>query len=229
MDAPRLKWIDHCRALAILWMILFHFTYDLRLFGLPSLPSQSTWYWEGFPRLIVATFMFSMGLSLDFAKAYHKLTPKRFWTRWFKIAGCAALVSLGTWLSVPHRWVYFGTLHSIATCSLLVWPFLNRPRTSFILAVLILGAHLLGYSIPWLKLPHPSMDYIPPFPWLAWVLFGVSLRQVLSRWKIFQNWPEIKLLSLMGRHSLAIYLLHQPVLVSCTWVISKTMEVFDGA
>lgn len=229
MQSSRLNVIDHCRALAIIWMIIFHFTYDLRLFGLPSIPSEALWYWEGFPRLIVATFMLSMGLSLDFAKEHGKLGPKRFWGRWLKIAAAAALVSLGTWLTVPERWVYFGTLHSIAACSILVWPFLNRPKFSFLLAIAILAAEVLGLSIPWFKLPHPSMDYIPPFPWLAWALLGVALRRSISQLETFQSWPKINFLSLLGRHSLKIYLLHQPILVGLVWILAKITGVFDGA
>lgn len=229
MKTARVAWIDHCRALAVLWMILFHFTYDLRLFSLPSLPSEADWYWEGFPRLIVATFMFSMGLSLDFAQSLSKLSAPRFWKRWLKIAAAAALVSLATWLSFAERWVYFGTLHCIAVCSLLVWPFLNRPKLALLAGAGILVAETLGVSAPWFKLDHPSMDYIPPWPWLAWSLVGVAARPWLQQRQIMQNWPQLSSLSFWGRHSLKIYLLHQPLLMLFVWGLAKLSTLFDGA
>jgi len=228
MFVRRIDWIDHCRALAVMWMIIFHFTYDLRIFGLPSISTHAQWYWHGFPTLIVATFMFSMGLSLDFAKTHGKLGGARFWKRWLKIAVGAGLVSFGTWLTFPERWVYFGTLHSIAACSLLVWPFLNRPRLSLLVALIILSAELSGFTVPWFKLSHPSMDYIPPFPWVSYALLGVAFRNSLSKTPAFQNWPKIRFLSLLGRHSLKIYLLHQPTLIFIVWCLSKLNEVFDG-
>lgn len=224
MNGPRVAWLDHCRALAVLWMILFHLTYDLRLFGLPSLPSSAQWYWVGFPRLIVATFMFSMGLSLDFAQSKDRLNAARFWRRWFKIAAAAALVSLGTWLTFPERWVYFGTLHCIATCSLLVWPFLNRPKLAFFTGLVILGAETLGVSAPWFKLPHSSMDYIPPWPWLAWSLWGVAARPFLQKMQLMRSWPQLDTVAFFGRHALKIYLIHQPVLLGLVWGLAKLGE-----
>ena len=63
-------------------------------------------------------------------------------------------------------------------------------------------------------------DYFPLLPWLGVVLVGVFLGNVLypegeRRYPLpdFSTRPMTGLLAWMGQHSLAIYLVHQPVLV----------------
>lgn len=89
------------------------------------------------------------------------------------------------------------------------------------------------YSTPWLSflgLPGPgfsSSDYFPLLPWLAlyWVGFfawrcllpalgqNAKLRRVLS--------IKLPLLGLIGRHTLLVYMLHQPVTYGLLWAIER--------
>jgi uncharacterized membrane protein len=210
---------DQIRALAVVLMIFFHFCYDLRLLEfIPSL-SHWTWLWWWLPRLIVTLFLFTMGLSLHLAHVPH-FHHKSYFKRVLQVSFAAALVSLGTYLTFKETWVYFGTLHSIALCSLLAYPFIGRPRLALVVGVLILSVDLSGlYSFPWWQLPHKSMDYIPPLPWLGSTLLGLfAAPYIKAEHRIFSgriNRP----LRFLGRHSLVIYLVHQPLLIGCLMIV----------
>ena len=70
-------------------------------------------------------------------------------------------------------------------------------------------------NIPWFSLPHRSMDYIAPFPWL-----GVAFLGIFAASKKFHEiqLPEVtgvtNPLRFMGRHALMIYVIHQPLMFS---------------
>ena len=60
----RLYGLDQIRGLAVLFMLIFHFTYDLKLFGHVDVNFQEG-FWFFFPRLIVFMFLWSVGASLE--------------------------------------------------------------------------------------------------------------------------------------------------------------------
>lgn len=70
----------------------------------------------------------------------------------------------------------------------------------------------------------PSLDYLPAFPWLAPAILGVSVAIALNLGrrrppKPGPAWAAALVWS--GRHSLAIYLIHQPVLLAAIWLALK--------
>jgi uncharacterized membrane protein len=77
-----------------------------------------------------------------------------------------------------------------------------------------------------------SNDYVPVFPWFAAVLAGIAAAKIAERTGLLARlatmraprwmWP----LSFGGRHSLAVYLIHQPVLIACIWLFS---QIFPAA
>ena len=160
--------------------------------------------------------MLTVGISLALAH-YPDIHLRPFFFRLVKISLAAGAVSLTTWLLFPHRWVYFGTLHNIAFCSLIALPFLSFPRIA-----LGMGIILPFLPIPWFHLSHLSMDYIPPFPWLSPVLMGIFLfhfkNGAFLRLKLLRPFP----FSFWGRHALTIYLIHQPLLYGLLFAI-KTL------
>lgn len=70
----------------------------------------------------------------------------------------------------------------------------------------------------YLGFPQPgffSADYFPLLPWVFLFLFGYMLYRVLEQHHLNEQLfarGQVPVLSWMGRHSLLIYLLHQPVL-----------------
>ena len=67
----RLLGLDAARTLAVVCMVIFHFTFDLALFGfIPADPmSQPFWYY--FARMIAGSFLFARFMSSDgFDRSY---------------------------------------------------------------------------------------------------------------------------------------------------------------
>jgi len=128
----RLDRLDALRGLAMVWMTLFHFSFDLNQFRL--IPRQNFYadpFWTWQRLCIVTLFLGCVGLSQAVAQAQGTPTD-RFWRRWWRVVGCALLVSAGSALMFPHSWISFGVLHAVAV-SLLVVRFVRLPGWGWLL------------------------------------------------------------------------------------------------
>jgi uncharacterized membrane protein len=213
--------LDQIRGFAVLLMIIFHSFFDLTLFKYLSIDFQNNAFWWGFPRLIVFLFLLCVGISSSIAYQ-EKINWKKFWIRLCKITFLAVVISVTTYILFPTRWIYFGTLHCIAICSLWLLPFLRIPKISLLIGLaLIIPSTFFKLNIPWFTLSHKSMDYIAPFPWFGVALLGIFAYSVgLHKIKV----PDIKLfavLKFMGKHSLIIYLIHQPILYGTIYLLNR--------
>jgi uncharacterized membrane protein len=58
-------------------------------------------------------------------------------------------------------------------------------------------------------------DYVPLIPWAAPALAGIAVAKALriDRWQGRPPTATLRALSFPGRHSLVIYLIHQPILI----------------
>ncbi len=220
----RFSFLDQLRGFAVLLMIIFHFSYDLMLFKYVAIDFSKDLFWWCFPRVIVFLFLFSMGISLRLAH-FPQVNKKKLIIRTLQIALLASMISISTYFLFPSRWVYFGTLHCIALCLILMVPFLRHPRVSFVLALLLIIPSLFGFSIPWFRMQHLSMDYIPLFPWIGVGLLGVAAHHLnLHKTKSIPGKPG-RLLNFLGKHSLVIYMIHQPILFSFVYVMNYFLPV----
>jgi uncharacterized membrane protein len=223
---PLLDWI---RGFAVVLMVIFHFSYDLNKFGFIRVDFIRDLFWFRFPRVIVFLFMIcvGIGLSLNHKK---QINWPNFWKRFRKLAGFALAVSVFTFYAFPKNYVFFGTLHSIAICSLLGLGFLKRPKLSLVLGLLMCGTNLIMQKdfIKWNKiLEIQSMDYIPIYPWLGVVLLGIYLESIDFHKKSLPNWvPAQKFFEWLGAHSLKIYLLHQIILFVLVYLAFTIIQLF---
>ena len=209
----RLPILDTLRGSAVIWMIIFHIAYDLKMFGYNNL-NFNAGFWNVFPRFIAFTFLFCVGLSLHFAH-FEKFRKKEFYSRIFKLLVSALSISLITYLIFPSQWIYFGTLHCILVGSVLgVW-FVRHRIAAFVLMLLILvGQYLLGYDIKSVSsiTQKYSMDFIPIYPWFWVILMGILVAPYLTNLHILNRWRCPNFLKTLGQNSLMIYLLHQPLI-----------------
>jgi uncharacterized membrane protein len=70
------------------------------------------------------------------------------------------------------------------------------------------------------------MDFEPLFPWLAPFLAGMALTKAAKRsalWPVLSrpSGPRLYRLTWPGRHSLVVYLLHQPILIALVWTMTR--------
>ncbi|HYN62581.1 MAG TPA: heparan-alpha-glucosaminide N-acetyltransferase [Rubrivivax sp.] len=226
--APRFGRLDALRGLAITWMALFHFAFDLNHFG--WLDPRQNFYtdplWTVQRSAIVSLFLFCAGLSLAVALHAGQGWP-RFWKRWAQIAGCALLVSVGSAWMFPKSWISFGVLHGIAV--MLVLARLAAPLRRGLWPLGLLCILLpLWLQHPFFDARHSNWvglvtqkpvteDFVPVLPWLGVMLFGLAAGQWLLRarpqWLSAPLAAPARPLAALGRWSLSFYMLHQPVLI----------------
>src|SRR4051812_29101509 len=113
MNRQRLDSIDALRGFAIVWMTLFHFSFDLNHFGWLRQNFYEDPFWTWQRTAIVSLFLFCAGLGQAVAVAQGQ-SWDRFWKRWLQVAACALLVTAGSIAMFPKSFIYFGVLHGIA-------------------------------------------------------------------------------------------------------------------
>lgn len=233
----RIEAIDIARGVALIAMAIYHFTWDLEFFGYAERGLTTVGGWKIFARSIASSFLFLVGVSLFLAHARGVRWPS-FWQRWLMVAAAAAAISAATWYFTPNAFIFFGILHEIAAASLLGLFFLRLPAVlTLVVAVAVIAAPFLlrtgALDAPWwwwtgLQAEMVrSNDYVPLFPWFGAVLLGIvaaKLGEVLGLFDRLRDWTPgrwSRPLTFIGRHSLAFYLIHQPVLISLVWLFAQ--------
>ena len=242
--------VDALRGLALVNMLVYHAMYDwVYIFG-----RASRWYniwttpchvWQQY---ICWSFLLLSGCSFGFAKRPLK--------NGLVTAGCALVLSAATILFMPGEAIWFGVLHLNACAVLLTCllrPLLDRlpaaPALAGCAALFALTNQLpygyLGFerwhlaalprelyaaNLYWLGLPDltrfSSADYFPLLPWLFLFWCG------LFAGRLYRPAPSapprvLAPLCAAGRHTLWIYMLHQPVIYGVLWLVHQPF--FPGA
>lgn len=236
MSGPRRYWeIDCLRGLAVGLMLVSNFLFDLFFFAGRRQCESAGLDW--FARLVAGLFILVAGLSLTISRARGADFP-HFLGRGLKLIGLGLLISLATWLVAGDQMVVFGVLHLIGLGTILAWPLLDHPWPSLGagIAILLLTPFarrtlLVHPWFLWLGLRTPnfaSVDYTPLIPWLGPLLLGIFLGQRLypagqRRWPLLGDAPpgRLRLLAASGRHSLLIYLSHQPLFLSALFLARR--------
>jgi uncharacterized membrane protein len=223
---PRSPAIDIARGVAVAAMAVYHFAWDLSELRLIALEVTAEPGWRVFARVIAASFLLLVGIGLALAHPG--------WIRWgafarrlATVAAASLLITAATYFAFPDSYIFFGILHAIALSSLLAVPFTQAPAwVPALLAVAIAGAASLPgggmFELPQLAFlglgsrPPITNDWVPLLPWAAFVFAGVALGTVGRGWIARGSAPIRsrigRALAWAGRHSLVIYLLHQPLL-----------------
>lgn len=229
IQTSRLAIVDQFRGIAICLMAIFHFCYDLSVFGFIPFAMDGGFYtWFRF--LIVTLFFTSVGAGLYLAHT-PSIKWRSFWIRQLKIILGAAFITVSTLLFYSQVWVYFGVLHFIALASVVALPFIRIPKTAAVIgiAIFVLYNHAEWFNLHFLyltlkeplHLPNGTQDLTRLIPWLGMVLIGIYLGKV-------QFWGLRKLplgmlerpIQFLSRHSLIFYLVHQAPLFGLAYLLS---------
>ena len=229
----RIDAFDVLRGLALVAMATYHFTWDLEFFGYADPGTASMGPMKWYARGIATTFLMLAGISLFLAHGQAVCWPS-FRKRFAMVAGAALLISLGTYFAMPRGFIFFGILHQIALGSLIGLAFLRLPpvltlaaAAAMIAAPLYLRNEFFDAPALWWvglsRVDPVSNDYVPVLPWTGMVLTGIALAKLAARYGLFERLRALragrtrpgKALTLLGRHSLAFYLIHQPFLLAC--------------
>jgi len=218
-------------------MIIYHCFYDLTYLKIITFDFYHHPIWLGFRSLIVTLFIGIVGISLHLATV-PRVNYLAVGQRLIILLTCAALVSMVSYAFFKQRFIFFGTLHFIALAS--VFGLLFRHGFWF---NLVTGSILVGVGInvqhPLFNLPilqwiglmtyQPATeDYVPLLPWFGIVLLGMFLGKALHHQGYLYRPVRssgIKRLAWMGRHSLWIYMLHQPLLLGGLLLLTAPLNI----
>ena len=237
--ATRLWEVDSWRGIAIITMIIFHLMYDLRVFGgVPVILHKGFWFY--FQRFTATSFITLSGVSV--VLSYNRALARsgsadglawKIMRRGLHVLGIGLIFTVVMRVGGFGR-IDFGVLHLIGTSIICSIPFLkSRWLTLAAIAALYALSYLLKFmavqapaSVYWLVplgIEPPGYSYADYFPFLHWFavfLIGVYLGTVLYHGGV-RKWPlpnleavfPFSVLQILGRHSLVIYVIHQPILI----------------
>ena len=251
MSAPgedrRFHLIDALRGLALVNMLGMHFLYDVNVvFG-----KEPGWYLRPGVRLwqqyICWSFILIAGFSYDWGRAKNlrrgltlnllglaitaatliAVPSEAIWFGILNFMGCAILLTVPLEKHLDRLPPLLGL-----GLSLLLFALFYRVDSG----VLGLGS-LFSWKLPRalytcrvltpLGFPHPdfrSSDYFPLLPWLFLFWCGFYLKRLFDRCEVCRRAARIKipLLSALGRRTLWVYLLHQPVLMGICMLFMRS-------
>ncbi len=223
--------IDAVRGIAIILMVLFHAAFDLNYFTRYKL-GFSWLFWFLFPRLIASIFIIVSGIALTLSYNRTKTPVKKFAARGLKIFSMGLLITAFTIIAFPKETIWFGILHFIGVASILSLPFIRMRKGNLAIGFLItlVGTYLIAmrFGLSWLSWLIPSnfltFDYFPLIPWFGVMLMGIAMGNSLypkaqRRFKIRQANKLEGALAALGRHSLTIYFLHQPLIILVLYLL----------
>ena len=242
--SSRVDLVDGARALALAGMAAYHLGWDLADFRIVSPILPFTPPMRMVSHVVACAFLGLAGVSLALAHRRGVNLPA-FGKRLAIVAGAAALVTAASFFFAPGAEIWFGILHCIAAASLLALPFLRAP------AVASLAAGVVAVALPFLfqspafdpwpllwiglgeRLPN-TVDWYPLLPWAGVTLIGLGIAQLPAvmawlvapgRWRAASG--PAHALCFLGRHSLAVYLIHQPILTglvaAAVWLGAPTL------
>ncbi len=230
----RYGFLDTIRGLVLVSMIGYHALWDaVNLLRLSGISMDSFWVsiWQ---RSICWTFILLSGFCWQLGK--------RPFHRGIIVFGAGLLVTLVTVMVLPSQRIIFGILTLLGSCMLVMIPlervFQKIPALAGFMCSLCfyfftanIAEGYLGFG-RWIPLPESwyhgylgaylgflpagffSTDYYPLFPWLFLFIAGYFLYRLAmdsSLWKKIRGLSH-PVLSFLGKHSLLVYLLHQPLL-----------------
>ena len=244
-ERQRFHRLDALRGLAFVNMVVYHGLYDLvGLFGV-SIPWFFAWPGRLWQQLIAGTLIFLAGVSCRLSHSNLRRGIRIFLCGCLLTAatllvmpsqrilfGVLHFIGCGCILTglLQRQLAKIPPLRGLAGSGFLF--FLTRSVSAGVLA---LGSLELAkvpdalYRIPgFFALGFPgegfsSSDYFPLFPWLflLWAgFFFWGWIQSSERQGAFAGKP-VPFLGLVGRHTLPVYLLHQPVIYGVLWLVFR--------
>jgi uncharacterized membrane protein len=239
MPTGRFVEIDLMRGIAVIMMVIYHVLFDIYFFNISPV-DVTTGFWKLFAIVTASLFLLLVGISftLSASKAEKLLDRRNFLLKYLKrgisVLLIAAMISVVTWWYLGEGYIIFGILHLIGFSIIIAPFFFHRKQLSLYggILIIIIGTILSSVRGPFILLPlgiYPasfySVDYTPIFPWFGIVLIGIYIGELLYpegkrgtllpealKHHAMSGSPE-KALAFLGRHSLAIYILHQPVII----------------
>lgn len=239
----RLDVIDAARGGAVGLMVIYHLCWDLSYFGFVQFDLLTNPWWLAFRTLILGSFLAIAGFVQVLAHG-DGVRPMPFLRRFALLVASAAAITLASWLTFPDSYIFFGVLHCLALASILTLGAQRLPvplilaAAAFCIVAPALFAQPL-FDRPWLywlglvtEVP-VSNDYVPILPWFGVTLLGVAAGKFaavdLDNRLPAKTWRPRRAVERTicwsGRHSLLVYLVHQPVLLGLVYAATLVVDL----
>ena len=215
-------------------MIVYHFFWDLGYFNFIELRNVTQGIPLLFAQCIGASFIIISGISSRLSSLSYNYKRKFFKRVGVLVLICFFITSI-TFLVDKKSFIFFGILHFLVTCSIISLFFLKIKKNYvfFIIFVcsLVLSASKITFNLPahfsWIgfnsEVPITN-DFYPLFPWVSFYFFGLWVCEPLREFLESKNrssylyYPKLIViyegLQFLGRNSLTVYILHQPIFFS---------------
>lgn len=205
--------IDLVRGMGLVGMVVFHAAFDLSFLGLVSI---DVWQggWSLLARMVQIIFMVTTGMTL--ALSYQRGGVRKVVRHAVVLAGWAFFVTMITGFLFKERAIFFGVLHFYTVAMMLALPLLRLGKWCSPIGIVLLIVTPLLPSLGIFPASFQPLDYFPLLPWMGIFLQGVALADFPLPPLPFR----VKALEVLGRRSLLIYLVHQPVLLGLLWVLT---------
>jgi len=175
-----------------------------------------------------------ISLTISYSKLKSKYQKKELFIRnlkrGIKILAWGAVITIFTFIFLTNGVILFGILHLIGVSIIISFPLLDYKYKNLVLGliVILIGIYLSNFTFDttyllWVGFePNSffSFDYFPILPWYGVVLIGIFLGNLVypeskRRFSIpdFSGNIISRGLSFLGKHSLKIYLIHQPLII----------------
>ena len=238
--------IDALRGLALLNMLGMHFLYDVNvIFG-----REPRWYlrpevhlWQQYicwSFILIAGFSFCWGRRHNLRRGLLlnllgflvtgvtliAVPEEAIWFGILNFMGCAILLTIPLERGLKRLPPLWGLALSLLLFSFFrrvdsgvlgfgSLPVLKLPRTLYTCRVLT----PLGFPYPGFR----SSDYFPLLPWLFLFFAGYFLYRSFETRPAWQRIARVRipLLSAVGRHTVWVYLLHQPLLMGLCMILFR--------
>lgn len=237
----RICLLDEIRGAAVLCMIFYHTFYTLATIFLIPFAYRVLAIFEPIDPYFATIFIVISGIVSQLSRSNLK--------RGLKLAAVSVVVTLVTYFLFPQDVILFGILHFLAFA--MIWYGLTAKwREKIPLWLGLTACAVLTFCFAWVEhgkfaavLPLPavlyktnllfplgmysetfySADYFPILPWIFVFLFGTYLGRLAKAGKFpaFTYKSRVPFLSFIGKHALWIYILHQPVIFSIAWIVTR--------
>lgn len=249
LSAPSVRYhlIDALRGFALVNMVAFHLMYDI--FNIFS--AETSWnsepltiIWE---RFICCSFIILSGVSFNFSHHPFRrgiilnacgflitivtvlfIPSQAVWFGILNFLGCAMMISYPLKVYLENIAPAVG-----AFCSLLLFALLYGVPEGYVgffglelfkLPEFLYGIKALAF-IGFPSIDFHSTDYFPIIPWIFLFLAGYFAWRVIKNFnadRFFRR--KIPFFDFIGRHTLIIYILHQPIIMGILEIIGILSE-----
>ena len=230
----RLELIDSIRGTTLISMILYHFVWDMvYLYG-----HKWSWFYkaEVWQQSICWTFIILSGFSWSLGRHHLRrglmvlgggfiitVATLIFMPRTRIVFGILTLLGSCILLMIPLDKLLRKIPTTLgATISFIIFILVKNCYRGYLgfgsLKLQLPDFLYRNYLTSFLGFPHSSFyssDYFPLFPWLFLFIFGYFIFKLFDKKGLNQKFftrCKIPIVNFLGKHSLIVYLLHQPII-----------------